>query len=1074
MRLIFIVSFLLLSNYELVASNDEDKEELFKNSILIDLKNKNGSFFADIELVDIDGQAVNHVEEKYSYGLKIGEYVGQEKFESEDKKRFTAKLIYLNDINEIYQIDKDRRICKPEKLEPIIGFFMTSWAPNDVFIEKKQYTIIGPNVLLEVFLENREKMKCEFKDEVHKCTIDFKETQLEYHFGKRGTITMYPIKIILKQQDSSNGGWKATKQINYFKFTPHWRPSVIVSSDLPIGYGCSRLNKGGFIPIPKTKYGESFELDYEVVFRYVDTNATKNFNPGPLYWSSDDEEDKKNNEEKKKKFLTRIFFNRMYQNDLYSTNVVESVNEKTKANTRTIYDLNTNVVYDILMEEDKCQSYHLNPNHKINYFYVQDLFLHQPEFFRTDDGFHYLGQYNVRNVPTMVFERTISQFNPTNLEKTHRSKNQVYIDFILENMNGIESDHAIVTHYYPTVNDFFGKDYEHLKVPMKIEIRLFSNEERIEEIAKLTINVASFRRYDENKHKLYDVSKCATHEYDYNWFLVQFDDTPDAVKKYRRFESQIKDSFIQLLQLSPFRFGEVIVDSDENSLYITAKLMELAQVEGYFRSEEGKTIQNPTGEETYADTEELCARRCFSNKNCGAYAYCGKLDCKLWTDEKFDEEFDPKNKKEYDWNKLNRTSEEDCVLGTRFVKYNKNAHISNREFLENLDELISKKSLETLGVVNEKSEIEPFTATKLQVNVQPGRHTKSSSNFNDEKLDDERNHIKYNDLFTIVKSGEVFNHRIVKEDQEKKKENVRLVGANNQMYLWECQLMCINNNDCQSLSYCSDSNECVLTSLNTTQDIENYTTKNHKCSTSIKNYLAGYHKHNQRGIVDGYEKKIDYKDVTPEICSSICSNDEKCLSFDVCREEIEGSEKEKLVCYLHNVHSSQNKGKDDKKKDKDEDKKSKLGLKKHCDHYTYKHSLEFNEYTAAKLKEPDMGSHLQISLENCASLCITSEDGCNSFDYCLEKEEKGGHLKTTHCHLSRSVYSSEVVEAKQFDCSTYSRIKPFLLTKTVDKYVDGPIHGGWVTFLSFLFLCVGVAAGAGIAYYVIKNYIVPY
>lgn len=91
----------------------------------------------------------------------------------------------------------------------------------------------------------------------------------------------------------------------------------------------------------------------------------------------------------KKKQITEIFFNKMYHDELGNVNVVETVDtlSNTLVPTRTIYDANTFVNYDIFyLEERRCHVYHLRPNHQINFRYVQDLFLNNRNFFDATGG----------------------------------------------------------------------------------------------------------------------------------------------------------------------------------------------------------------------------------------------------------------------------------------------------------------------------------------------------------------------------------------------------------------------------------------------------------------------------------------------------------------------------------------------------------------------------------------------------------------------------------------------------------------------------------------------------------------
>ena len=289
-----------------------------------------------------------------------------------------------------------------------------------------------------------------------------------------------------------------------------------------------------------------------------------------------------------------------------------------------------------------------------------------------------------------------------------------------------------------------------------------------------------------------------------------------------------------------YRLGEILVDSDENSIYVTAKLLETAQAEGYFHSENGLTLKNPTSEE-YADNEELCARRCLTNANCGAYSYCSALDCKLWTDDRFYDDFNPKDENEFDWNRVEKKKDASCTFSRRIVRYKDESHISNTELLNKIQTMIessnSNERFKDLLVVDNEFNEAKFKASELRINVVPGRHANSDSKLEDEKFDEERNQIKYNDQFTIISSNKAFSHDLVKAKGKDASGNEYLLGSSRGLSLWECELTCINNKNCESMSFCKDTNECVFTLYNATQLNDalqsEITVENHKCATSI-------------------------------------------------------------------------------------------------------------------------------------------------------------------------------------------------------------------------------------------------
>lgn len=320
-------------------------------------------------------------------------------------------------------------------------------------------------------------------------------------------------------------------------------------------------------PNVSTYYGPNYELEYEVVFEYevneeneklrnpnLDVDLTKKVGYETLKKTDKEGEGDKGDEKKPKNYLGRVYYNKLLMDRTNGLSIVETISEQFNVSLRTIFNMDNLVAYDVI--NNGCYSYHRRPEHNINYYDVQDLMIRLGKFFNSDgedenpeNKFEYIGDYMVHNIPTQAFERQFKNYNKK-VDKDHDSENQDILDRIKKNMNCIFSNNAIVTHYYPKgIKNYWGEDTDTFKVPLKIEIRLFGEELR-EEIAKLTINVASFKE-NPIDYELFDLEKCVEHSYDYNWFLLKFED-PD-VKKYKNFMPLIKNSFRLALPLSNLR-----------------------------------------------------------------------------------------------------------------------------------------------------------------------------------------------------------------------------------------------------------------------------------------------------------------------------------------------------------------------------------------------------------------------------------------------------------------------------------------------------------------------------------------
>lgn len=241
----------------------------------------------------------------------------------------------------------------------------------------------------------------------------------------------------------------------------------------------------------------------------------------------------------------------MYQDVKRSMNVVDTRTTLYGSSVpiRTISQTgkHQHVNYDILSEEN-CKSYHLTRNHLTNFRDVQDLFINQPQFFYSvpQAPYEYLGDYDVHGVRCLVFEKKFSHFNKEPDKEDEDLENAEYLHYFRPNTNGVASEFATVTHYYPADpdhwSDLSGHRQSRFIVPLKIEIRLFGEGARTNEIARLTINVANFISNIEN-YELFDLSTCEKQTDEHTSFLIKFDAPGQEAKRFLKYRKQIESSF---------------------------------------------------------------------------------------------------------------------------------------------------------------------------------------------------------------------------------------------------------------------------------------------------------------------------------------------------------------------------------------------------------------------------------------------------------------------------------------------------------------------------------------------------
>ena len=282
------------------------------------------------------------------------------------------------------------------------------------------------------------------------------------------------------------------------------------------------------------------------------------------------------------------------------------------------------------------------------------------------------------------------------------------------------------------------------------------------------------------------------------------------------------------------------MEMDRTAVYLTGKLVEVPQTAGYFHKQDGLTIQWPSIQE-FVNDQEQCAKLCFTNKDCFAFSYCSSLVCALCLDDAHhtNQFGDRSPDLEYDWNRIQIISDDQCTLGKRLIGYREREHQSNQEILEELNRKIAKQTV-SLVVVNEQFEDYELFASELQIQRSTGEYRRlqdghfSAPNLVDQKASDGR--LKYDDrpltgLFIITHLNRSFDTPLLASLKDSSKQ---VLVHSAELSLSDCQLLCVNSDLCKSISYCrrDDSNECVLTTIANTRAAPEMTRTNSHCAVA--------------------------------------------------------------------------------------------------------------------------------------------------------------------------------------------------------------------------------------------------
>lgn len=329
-----------------------------------------------------------------------------------------------------------------------------------------------------------------------------------------------------------------------------------------------------------------------------------------------------------------------------------------------------------------------------------------------------------------------------------------------------------------------------------------------------------------------DLSGCALHTYDYNWVQMRFPNEPEVINEIKYMRPELQKQVREALQVTPIRLATMNIQFESSAVYVTVKLLQDPGVLAYFGKISNFKLENPSHRRP-AENEHLCARQCFKLADCAAFSQCSSMECDLFTDPDFASAYD-EDKKSFDYAfdlKMRRKEQDDCNLFIREVSLRSDlgSHLDNRQLIARWNQQV-EKSLLRLTFINGKmgnKEIE-MIADALSVDVAPGRLLDTVDDLEPtwaDELDDERNVERYNDLFRIIFSSNMF-------DVNQLKAEALSVRQLSWVSLYECQLACANEKTCASYSYCAPYRKCVLTELVPQSLIRNSIVFDSKCVVS--------------------------------------------------------------------------------------------------------------------------------------------------------------------------------------------------------------------------------------------------
>ncbi|XP_015781327.1 uncharacterized protein LOC107359358 isoform X2 [Tetranychus urticae] len=491
---------------------------------------------------------------------------------------------------------------------------------------------------------------------------------------------------------------------------------------------------------------------------------------------------------------------------------------------------------------------------------------------------------------------------------------------------------AIVDYYYTkNVSDY---------VPSKVIFTADRSDYYYDSVDSPTSIVVTIINYEETSLDYgdrFDVSGCYEEPGSYTWFQLLFSNPSMSEFNMQAIKESTEEYLTSFIPIT--RIGLIHAQQVDSNIYVTVKLHDRVHlIDAYDRSNQSK-IMNPSYIVKKSKVDD-CEQLCSTNPVCDAFSYCLDYDCIVFTTKYLFYET------EYS---------EECDL---YAKYG----------TVKVESLISKNYLSTMSHV-----------------LQQIRNKVSSGEFRLDRVD-----LSAEDLFIVSGPAEISDisqelhtsgvnplraedFPMIKTDRHFNEAQFKIEKST----LQECFMACLNDDDCNTLSYCVNQNkECILsgeTSSSLKDTLEDKTSHADGCNIYQKSFINLFYEYPGKSpVLDAVSTIIEVSIVD---CAKTCaqSNDFNCESFDYCQDR-----RNESVCFLHVNHVEIDKVHEINATNW---KLAEAG----CCHYSKKSELDYEHKAGLALKdnmkESIVGAFDHLSLEDCASECNKDPD-CFTFEFC--------------------------------------------------------------------------------------------
>ncbi|GFS86801.1 uncharacterized protein NPIL_140781 [Nephila pilipes] len=652
-----------------------------------------------------------------------------------------------------------------------------------------------------------------------------------------------------------------------------------------------------------------------------------------------------------------------------------------KATEYVIFDMKHGYAYKYNLEDGKCQIVRekdFSPMYKL----PEDggsISLTDPSILFPNSELTYITEGVNRGLKVNVFEEIVEGYVLNKKDKK------------------VQVPKAIITHTY-LQNDEIERNAGSVKNALtQIQLRLIGRIDKVTEI--LTFNFFGFSTELRNKRSLFNIKRCFKNDDDYVWATIGFNADHSVLDKIKNDIPSIQENILNSItlqsELNAVRIPIIQVDI-KDGLFVTLMILGKPPVLlDYLEPVDGKAVTASKEVEGVSDVQS-CAVECLESEgNCWGFSICGAV-CTFGAETSAKVE-----------NKAG------CKL---YMRYDNTTFIPSKELMiENLRREVETNQVK-LMLRDPDSNMIQLDATSIEV-TDPG--------------EDDR-------LFNRMGNALNPRMRVLKAGYKLKNTAGSAVKNMGKLRYDECQRVCIDYRNCETVSYCLTNSECIL-STSYGDDIKNESIEeNNMCNLLTRKY-ADHFNRSPGNVLTVTAKEVLELD-TVEKCAKACLKKEeyKCLSFDHCPTD------KKASCKLHTVHYPNAKNREEVQT-----------KSTNCGHYFRKFSTEFRKNPEKRSVGSKIPPLSNLTLEECSKSCIEYGKGtCFGFDFC-----QGSTILATSCILLDSDPTNLKTTFSPI-CTNYLRTEPEAAPR---PYTNS--YAGGIGFLCFLIgAIVGVVIVFGIAY----------